>query len=355
MHRSVCALVGLSIAGLACSSRTTQSGDGATPANVDSRPGAAERTAVDRTSVPEVASCSTDNPVKILFVVDTSGSMQFVDPTSAQAPPIRQAAVRQVIDGLKNNPRVSFAIVQFNATLRFNGGASSPFTLFIHDGAALSNALADLAQAELPGDYQGALAMALDVLQGDMQGSAPSDLPRTKYVVILLGDGGPSPVCKAGCSNDAPLGGECSGGACGTPDVCGRCDGPPPSLSASFCDLPRDQWCDAFNPWNCESMQGWFYAMTSPCQEYNSEAQLLQQVQAITALASRLHAGQVQLHTARILAPNLPADIMTLFGIDPAASASLMSKIAAAGGGTYLDGQKATIDLLKLDLGPLCK
>jgi len=98
-------------------------------------------------------------PVKIMFIVDTSGSMQFTDPSShpdvypecigeceaynrgeyhldkdgfpvPPAEPVdcpslcegadnpgRMAAVQEVIDRFKNNPAVSFSVITFNGVV----------------------------------------------------------------------------------------------------------------------------------------------------------------------------------------------------------------------------------------------
>ena len=51
----------------------------------------------------------TNFPVKILFIIDGSGSMQFID-----NPTKRALAVEEVILRLRANPAVSFAIIRFN-------------------------------------------------------------------------------------------------------------------------------------------------------------------------------------------------------------------------------------------------
>ena len=52
---------------------------------------------------------ATDFPVKILFIIDGSGSMQFVD-----NPNRRALAVEETILRLRANPSVSFAVIRFN-------------------------------------------------------------------------------------------------------------------------------------------------------------------------------------------------------------------------------------------------
>src|SRR5687768_2081825 len=51
----------------------------------------------------------TDFPVKIMFIIDGSGSMQFID-----NPTFRALAVEETILRLRSNPAVSFAVIRFN-------------------------------------------------------------------------------------------------------------------------------------------------------------------------------------------------------------------------------------------------
>ena len=128
-------------------------------------------------------------PVKVLFVVDSSQSMERTDPTGR-----RLSAVREVVDAFITDPGVSFAIIQFS-------GASNVLTQndmgedgFTRDRMEIDSAIVRLGQAEQTTDYEGALANVLRVLSRDMMDSDEVEITRAKYVVIFLSDGLPNPV-----------------------------------------------------------------------------------------------------------------------------------------------------------------
>ncbi len=128
-------------------------------------------------------------PVKILFVVDTSQSMNRTDPTGR-----RLIAVQEVVDAFLQDPGVEFGIIQF-------AGASNVLTQnamgqdgFTRDRMELENAIVRLGVAEQPTDYEGALANIQRVLARDMMESNEEDLSRSKYVIIFMSDGLPNPV-----------------------------------------------------------------------------------------------------------------------------------------------------------------
>ncbi len=129
-------------------------------------------------------------PVKVVFVVDTSQSMNRTDPTGR-----RLTAVQEVVDAFLPDPGVEFSIIQFS-------GASNVLTQnamgqdgFTRDRAELESAIVRLGVAEQPTDYEGALDQVFRVLAADMMDSQdPERLARSKYVVIFLSDGLPNPV-----------------------------------------------------------------------------------------------------------------------------------------------------------------
>jgi uncharacterized protein YegL len=273
-------------------------------------------------------------PVKILLIVDTSGSMQFTDPSSATNNPGRQAATRKLIDRFKNNPAVSFAIVQFNGKISVNG-ASSSAAGFTNNPAVLNQAIGNLAQAEITTDYVGALSAAYDLLQRDMFEASPTERVRTKYVVIFFSDGGPNPVCQEGCNNDKV-------------DIGVPVD--------SWCDIPRDKWCDNFNPKDCKDMEKWYPAMTEPCKAYNTNEQINQKVAEIIDLGKQYSVGEIRLHTAFLYVDNLPVDVQQLMGAEKAKAEPLLQGMAKAGNGLYRSfssGQE--IDFLSINYSTVAR
>jgi len=284
-------------------------------------------------------------PVKIMVIVDGSGSMQFTDPSdgtttsifdqttgnvasdqnalnqcistcqsASPAPtncaqlcgpklnPGRQGAVQALVERFKNNPSVKFAIVRFNGRITVNGSDTSKGVgEFTNDEAVLNKALASLSQADITTDYQGALSTAYELLEKDMVETSPVDRARTKYVVIFLSDGAPNPVCKEGCGND-----------------------PHPTLPDmdDWCDMPRDEWCESYFPnygtgsGICKDMANWYPHLKEPCREYNTETQLKQKVLEILALGDQYAVGELRFHTAFLFVPTLPLAIQELMAVE---------------------------------------
>jgi hypothetical protein len=288
----------------------------------------------------EVCTTSPDDvtfPVKIMIIVDASGSMQFTDPSAktttttypnitqanAQASclsacattstpaatctkmctnptnPGRQGAVQILVDRFKNNPSVSFSIIRFNGRVTINGAASSTVGDFTNDTSTLNKAIASLAQADITTDYQGALTSAYQVLEKDMLQTSPVDRARTKYVIIFLSDGAPNPVCKEGCGNDSV---DIGGGI----------------ILDNWCDVPRDKWCQNFNvaSTQCTDMTKWYPHMKEPCRAYNTSDQLKQRVLEITSLADTYSVGDLRFHTAFLFDPTLPLPIQDLMAVE---------------------------------------
>ncbi len=291
-------------------------------------------------------------PVKLMFIVDTSGSMQFTDPSdkataaktscldqcardtalsSAECAtvcsnannPGRHHAVEKVIERFRNNPVVSFSIIAFNGQIKVNAGTSDGFTNKEDD---LQAGLSSLMEAEITTDYQGALSTAYQVLEKDMLDTDPVERGRTKYVIIFLSDGGPNPVCKEGCGND-------------TIDLGGI-------VIDNWCDLPRDQWCDEQyfnqNGDQCRELQKNYPAMAEPCRSYNSETDILKQVREIMDLGTNYGVGEIRMHTAFLFVDTLDKAIRDLF-YDPnltadqqkAGAEDLLKKMAKEGDGLY--------------------
>jgi hypothetical protein len=280
-------------------------------------------------------------PVKIMVIVDGSGSMQFTDPSDANtttvmngttpqfdqnavnqciatcqsakpAPtncaqmcgpklnPGRVAAVQALVDRFKNNPAVSFAVIRFNGRVTVNGSSTTQgIGEFTNDEASLNKAVQSLTQADITTDYQGALTAAYQLLEKDMVDTSPVDRARTKYVVIFLSDGAPNPVCKEGCGNDTQQ----------LPGI----------VVDSWCDVPRDEWCDNFfieDSTHCKDMTNWYPHMKEPCRAYNTEIQLKQKVLEIIALGDQYGAGEIRMHTAFLFLPSLPIAVQQLMAVE---------------------------------------
>ena len=128
-------------------------------------------------------------PVKILFAIDQSASLQCTDPENR-----RFVALNRVFNQLSSLPNAFFGFLGFASWSRKQ--------TFTRDMSKLSMFL-DANQGGGPAtDYQGALASILQMLEQDMIDSGPAQRARSRYVVVFISDGVPEPRCRQGCEDD---------------------------------------------------------------------------------------------------------------------------------------------------------
>ena len=282
------------------------------------------------TDAPE----ATDFPVKILFLIDGSGSMQFVD-----TPNRRALAVEEVILRTRANPSVSYAMIRFNeseAVLTKPGAeitASDPLGVdlsgaFTRDPSVLQSAVQGLRIADSVTDYQGAFSAAFRLLLQDMLATPPAELGRTKYVVLFLSDGDPFPTC---CSQQSEQNG-----------LCQR------DTNIFFCEDP-----DAIrtNPTQLPFL--------AAGEDYNQPYQIFGAAQDIMDLAETFAVGELRMHTAFLFDPSLASDLdangcYVIGGVNfvcPDEARNLLGGVASIGEGIFRDfSQAEEIDFLSFDL-----
>ncbi|HUU02041.1 MAG TPA: VWA domain-containing protein [Myxococcota bacterium] len=139
-------------------------------------------------------------PVKIMFIIDCSQSMNITDPPPTPNDyPGRVKAVWDVIQKFRYDPGVSYAILRFEAAANVatqadtNGDGIADMFGFVSDLPSLLRALNSLISAGGNTSYQAALGLAEATLAMDMSTTTVDERSRTKYVVILLSDGLPYP------------------------------------------------------------------------------------------------------------------------------------------------------------------
>ncbi|MBS1149913.1 MAG: mtsD [Myxococcaceae bacterium] len=159
-------------------------------------------------------------PVKVVLVVDQSGSMCVSDPPGSQevggfcqqiasrvvppgvTEPARVRALKRLLAQFSTQSNVSVSLVPFETNVKnpypaSTGSGTSRFTRADNPGllTALQNLQSQLGKGT---DYQGALSYAYSVIADDINlvnQSNPELLPRTRYVVVFLTDGTPYPRC----------------------------------------------------------------------------------------------------------------------------------------------------------------
>ncbi len=294
-------------------------------------------------------------PVKIMFVVDGSGSQQFADQNRQ-----RVVAVEQTINALIGLPNVYFKTVVFNASITATPSPTAA-SAFTNDLGTLSAGLNTLAEADTLTDYQGALGMAyseivrdiLSVSEDPARGQA--ELGRTKYVVILISDGLPDPQCQAGLCNDTdpnfPADPDCGGQQtnllcenqgfidCLTkalnPDGSDRfdCDGTVcrdtvPGSDLSCFDQGPDAQSSLFGGAVSTELKGG--------NDYNQPYQILQKVADLMELQEQFEVAEIRVHSGLVLDPLADPAVIEVFG-DSAQAIPLMQQVAEIGEGQYLE------------------
>ncbi|AKU92115.1 vWA domain-containing protein [Vulgatibacter incomptus] len=137
-------------------------------------------------------------PVKILFVVDTSQSMDVTDPPDPlqNGESARMHSVLEVIRAYAGVPGVELGIITFNGTV---GDTTQGFRRNVEteEVAWLMAVAADLNFAGGKTDYEAALDLAYQTILTDTKQADEKLRARSKYVVIFLSDGMPDPYVPA--------------------------------------------------------------------------------------------------------------------------------------------------------------
>jgi Bacterial TSP3 repeat len=162
-------------------------------------------------------------PVKVLFLVDQSGSMCISDPPGSQGAPglCEQLVAMGIVPANLTTPARVRAMQQLLAQFQTENAAGANISVAIVPYATnIQNPYPSVGSAQgfatpsgldgylgaLQGqlgkgtDYQGAIAYAYSVISGDVAATSvnnPQLLPRTRYVVVWLTDGTPYPRCSA--------------------------------------------------------------------------------------------------------------------------------------------------------------
>ncbi len=287
-------------------------------------------------------------PVKILFVIDDSGSMQELDSDNR-----RVEAVRSVVQEYTDDAGYTFGAIGFSTLI---SGLTNGFVDL--DGTE-SNVFGPLGAADGMTDMDAALGTALQMLENDMLATDAAELARTKYVVLFFSDGTPDPICH-GCVTDPPSDPDyspdchpdklvvCRAGA--DPDFLGECPD-------AICGTP-----DKGTLLDLDQLQDGMLSMMKPGEDYNDYPQIIALADAISALKAEHQVGDVVLDAGYLNcydASGNPGtarcdEAMQAYKLIPAFARKVMTDMVAHGNGSYHEfvvGQG--IDLLQFDFSPL--
>lgn len=233
-------------------------------------------------------------PVKVVILVDQSGSMCISDPPGSQGSPglceqlpgipgvippgvttpARVRALQSLTAQFAAQPNVQVSIVPFDTNVKNvwpPAVTGQRFARPIGIDTYLQNLQSQLGKGT---DYQGALSYAYGVIASDIADTNqnnPQLLPRTRYVVVFLTDGTPYPRCSA---ND---------------NLTTYADPDNPELIwadalPDYCNLTNAQGSDAINGF-------------IPGTDRNQNYQLFSYIDQIMQLKLAYNVGDIRLHT----------------------------------------------------------
>jgi hypothetical protein len=303
-------------------------------------------------------------PVKVVILVDQSGSMCISDPPGSQGSPglceqlpgipgvippgvttpARVRALMSLTAQFAAQPNVQVSIVPFDTNVKNvwpPAVSGQRFARPIGIDTYLQNLQSQLGKGT---DYQGALSYAYGLIASDiadLNQTNPQQLPRTRYVVVFLTDGTPYPRCSA---ND---------------NLTTYADPNNPELIwadalPDYCNLTNAQGSDAINGF-------------IPGTDRNQNYQLFSYIDQIMQLKLAYNVGDVRLHTVLLFNEAAVAACGTIcqdiYGVYPNTSPAnypaaahqvarwLLQQFAARGNGVYQEFLNS--DIQSLGLGAL--
>ena len=283
-----------------------------------------------------------DFPVKALFLIDQSASLQCTDSAN-----LRFSALESVVSELRGSPVASAGFVGFSSWARLQ--------TFTRDRSEMQPFLDPAGGVGPATDYQGALATALRMLEADLREVDPSERARTRYQVVFVSDGVPEPRCNAGCEDDERT---CTDGEDNDGD--GRVDAADPD-----CANLDDNTLHPDNLYGvCNTIQeipdDAYVDMDGLCPAYNQPEQILQRVGDILELQDLYSLGGISLHTVLLFSPQAVVEgvcpgASDAFGYNQEEARALLQAMAQAGNGTFRDVNLAASDdsFLQFDLRSL--
>lgn len=263
-------------------------------------------------------------PVKVLFLLDQSASLQCTDSQNR-----RYAALAKLVSGLRKSPSTSFAFIGFSSWSREQSFTrkQSEIDPFLDPAGGLGPAT----------DYQGALATAIRMVEQDLVAIGPATRARTRYVVILVSDGVPEPRCNAGCEDEIDV---CTDGVDNDGD--GIVDGSDPDCVGvdDFSTHPDNLYgvCNTRK----EVPDDVYVDYAGLCPAYNQPEQIMARVSSLLELEDIYSAGDVTMHTVLLFSPQSVVEgvcpgASAQFGYNHDAAKGLLQAMAQAGGGAFRD------------------
>ena len=293
-------------------------------------------------------------PVKLLLVLDTSGSLQFTDQSG-----LRRAAVRELMSNLATQNDLFVSTIGFGSNINVDPPIAPGAPLFIPANQWVEPPFVGLADVQT--NYHGALAAVKSHILTDMLTSDPAEIARTKYVIIFFSDGSPTPKC---CISADEIVGELGPQPYGCdPEPyevaqagVSYCEGEPEQTlcnASDFLDRFRDRTLADVPP---DYGDGVLDALNElePNDNYNRTYQIEDFVTDIMDLGTEFGVGEMRLHTALLFDSTLDDSVKEIFRLNRCRSERLLQRMAELGNGIYRDFESGEeIDFLSFNFTSL--
>lgn len=306
-------------------------------------------------------------PVKLLLVVDTSGSMQFTD-----QPGLRVNAVRELMNALATQEDVLVSTMGFGSNVYLDPPIGDPTSDPMFIPAADWQEPPFLQLKDVATDYHGAWSAVQQHLLIDMLRTAPAERARTKYVVIFFSDGAPDPRC---CSSADETVGTLGANPYNCPlegwetpqpgrrycedeselDLCNESD-----FLDQFQDNVEDVVLGQSPPGSSMPAPNYGDDVLSALNDlelegnYNRTYQIEGLVEDIVELTQEFGVGQLQINTALLFDSQLPDAVKEIYRLNKCRSESLLRSLAEIGGGQFRDFENSgEIDFLSFNFTSL--
>jgi uncharacterized protein YegL len=137
-------------------------------------------------------------PVRILFIVDISGSMSISDPpvTNCGLPVCLSRRGQAVVDTVKKYPPgdgVAYGLISFASNASILTTGPNGLSGFTTDENQILTAVPSFSAIMGQTSYDSALSLAYQMLQADMNELGTSARSRARYEIVFMSDGAPDP------------------------------------------------------------------------------------------------------------------------------------------------------------------
>ena len=293
-------------------------------------------------------------PVKLLLVLDTSGSLQFTDQAG-----LRRVAVRQLMSNLATQNDLLVATLGFGSNINVDPPVAPNTPLFVPASQWVEPNFLSLADVQT--NYHGSLAAVKAHILNDLLTSDPAEVSRTKYVVIFFSDGSPSPKCCIGPD-------ESIGDLGALPFGCAPEPWETASAGVSYCEGEAEQTlCNSID--FLDRFRGVTPGASPPDygdgvlealnglqanDNYNRTYQIEDLVSDVMDLGTEFGVGEMRMHTALLFDSTLPDSVKEIYRLNRCRSEGLLKSMARIGNGIYRDFENGEdIDFLTFNFTSL--